>query len=117
MGQTINEVRKRLWQGQDPFGNPMQSHATDKQGWGGSEHPFLSSGIEQLKPGVVIEVGVWKGASVIFMAKKLRDFGLDAVVIAVDTWLGSVEKLDQSDRAVGHQADARLPAALFHLRG
>jgi Methyltransferase domain len=91
MGETINEIRNRLWQGQDPFADPMQGHATDKQGWGGSEHPFLSSGIEQLRPRVVIEVGVWKGASVIFMAKKLRELGLDAVVIAIDTWLGSVE--------------------------
>ena len=40
---------------------------------------------------MVVEVGVWKGGSVVFMAKCLRDLGIDGVIIAVDTWLGSSE--------------------------
>jgi predicted O-methyltransferase YrrM len=37
----------------------------------------------------VVEIGVWKGGSVITMAKALSELGLDGVVIAIDTWLGS----------------------------
>lgn len=41
------------------------------------------------RPGVVIEIGVWKGASSITMARRLQELGMDGAVIAVDTWLGA----------------------------
>ena len=89
MGETIKDVRARLWRGQNPFaGLPPKLYQRDEQGWQ-SQHPYLSIGVEQMRPRVVVEVGVWKGGSTIFMAKKMRELGLDAVVIAVDTWLGS----------------------------
>ena len=34
---------------------------------------------------------MWKGASVVTMAKEIQRLKLDAVVIAIDTWLGSSE--------------------------
>jgi predicted O-methyltransferase YrrM len=40
---------------------------------------------------VVVEVGVWKGASVVTMAKEIQRLTLDTAVIAIDTWLGSSE--------------------------
>jgi hypothetical protein len=39
----------------------------------------------------VVEVGVWKGDSLLALAENAKQLGLDAVVIAVDTWLGSWE--------------------------
>ena len=36
-------------------------------------------------------MGVWKGASFVTMAKEIQRLKLDAVVIAIDTWLGSSE--------------------------
>ncbi len=44
-----------------------------------------------MRPTIVVEVGVWKGASVVTMAKEVERQKLDAVVIAIDTWLGSSE--------------------------
>ena len=44
-----------------------------------------------MRPAIVVEVGVWKGASVVTMAKEMQRLKLDAVVIAIDTWLGSSE--------------------------
>ena len=38
---------------------------------------------------MVVEVGVWKGGSVIEMAKFLKSHEIDGAVIAVDTWLGA----------------------------
>ncbi len=70
--RVIDELRAKIWQGQNPFSDLPPGHAVDAQGWGGSEHPLLAEGIEKLRPRVVIEIGVWKGASAIFMAKKLR---------------------------------------------
>jgi hypothetical protein len=91
MGETIKALREKLWLGENPFADPPPGHTPDIQGWGGSQHPLLIEGIEKLRPKIIVEVGVWKGASVIFMAKKLREMGLDAAIIAIDTWLGSVE--------------------------
>lgn len=47
--------------------------------------------IEALKPGVVVEVGAWKGATSVFLAKKMRAVRPDSCLLCVDTWLGSVE--------------------------
>ncbi len=40
---------------------------------------------------MIVEVGVWKGASTIKMAQMLQNNALDGCVIAVDTWLGAVD--------------------------
>jgi hypothetical protein len=91
----LNPIRQmligRLWRGNDPFrgllGNLFEF---DLQGWG-SQHEYLSDAIEQLRPSVIVEVGVWKGGSTVFMADVAKRLGLPTVVIAVDTWLGSSE--------------------------
>jgi hypothetical protein len=93
--RPINEVRQmlveRLWRGNDPFrAFPSNLFEHDLQGWG-SQHPYLSEALELLRPSVIVEVGVWKGASTIFMAEAAKRLGLSSVIIAVDTWLGSSE--------------------------
>lgn len=62
--------------------------ALDLQGWN-SAHPIFKHMLQQVKPATVIEVGSWKGASVIHMAKLARSLGLRSQFICVDTWLGS----------------------------
>lgn len=57
----------------------------DVQGWN-SEHGIFKELIARVNPKVIIEVGTWKGASAIAMAKLS-----DAKIYCVDTWLGSVE--------------------------
>jgi predicted O-methyltransferase YrrM len=71
---------------------------TDHQGWN-STHRWLAQAIAEVHPQVVVEIGVWKGASVINMASWMRDLGLNGVVIAVDTWLGSAEHWGSDDVA------------------
>lgn len=60
-------------------------------GWDSSQHPVLHTLIEELRPERIIEVGVWLGASVWWMAKKVNELKLDTEIIAIDTWLGSPE--------------------------
>lgn len=85
------ELIDALWRGFDPFaGFPEHLYEVDLQGWGES-HPYLTDAVVELHPRILVEVGVWKGASVIKMASKLKELGIDGVIIAVDTWLGSYE--------------------------
>ena len=82
----------RFWRGIDPFSGIVASPSEfDMQGWGGSKHPWLEETIRTLRPKIVIEVGAWKGASVIHMADCMRRSQVPGLVIAVDTWLGSAE--------------------------
>jgi len=82
---------QRIWRGNDPFsGFPANLFEYDLQGWG-SQHPYLRQAIERTQPSVIVEIGVWKGGSTVFMAQAAKSLGLACVVIAVDTWLGSSE--------------------------
>jgi hypothetical protein len=64
----------------------------DIQGWG-SEHPLFAVLLQHVQPALVVEVGSWKGASVIHMAKVAHTLNLSTKFICVDTWLGSNEVL------------------------
>ena len=85
------QILDKLFFGRDPLKDfPQGRFAGDLQGWH-SDHPYLARAIREARPTLVVEVGVWKGASVVTMAKEIQRLGLDAVVIAIDTWLGSSE--------------------------
>jgi predicted O-methyltransferase YrrM len=93
--QPLNPIRQmlidRLWRGNDPFqAFPGNLFEYDLQGWN-SQHAYLNDAIAEFRPSVIVEVGVWKGGSTVFMANAARALGLTSVVIAVDTWLGSSE--------------------------
>lgn len=91
LGTALALARTALWRGADPFhGLPSGLFQVDLQGWN-SDHRYLSDSVERVRPAFIVEMGVWKGASTLFMASKLREHAIDGVVIAVDTWLGSSE--------------------------
>ena len=62
--------------------------ASDLQGWN-SQHESLQRAAETAT--IIIDVGVWKGASTIFLAGLLKQRGTKGCVIAIDTFLGSLE--------------------------
>ncbi len=89
--EARREVLQALWHGRDPFaGFPAGVYAVDKQGWN-SGHDYLTRAVREVRPRIVVEVGVWKGGSTLTMARALRELQIDGVVIAIDTWLGSSE--------------------------
>jgi hypothetical protein len=81
-----------IFEGFDVTGYPM-----DRRGWGGDSAAFGEI-IREKRPGFIIEVGTWKGASALTMAEALEREGIDGRILCVDTWLGALEFWsDQSD--------------------
>ncbi len=65
--------------------------ALDRQGWS-SDHPIFAQIIAKARPSLIIEVGTWKGASAIHMARAAKEESLnDFEIVYIDTWLGSSE--------------------------
>lgn len=72
--------------GFDPAPYPIDVH-----GWG-SDAPVFRELIGQVQPRLIIEVGTWKGASAIHMARCCFLLNLvDTQIVCVDTWLGALE--------------------------
>ncbi len=69
-----------------------QEYSSDLQGWGSTD-PLFAQLIDQTRPKIIIEVGTWKGASAIHMAKLLQEKQIDCTIICIDTWLGALEHL------------------------
>jgi len=67
----------------------------DLQGWN-SVNPVFPAIMQSAGPAVLIDVGVWKGGSTLYLADLLREQGIDGAVIAVDTFLGSPEHWDRA---------------------
>ncbi|KQP91340.1 methyltransferase [Methylobacterium sp. Leaf113] len=104
---TRGALLDAFWHGRDPFANPPDDlRPLDLQGWR-SVHPYLDAAITEFRPAVVVEIGVWKGASSLNLARTMAAHGVDGTVIAVDTWLGAVD----------HWADPALFAELVTEHG
>lgn len=78
--------REDIWRGFHPSG-PWQNVI---QGWNGI-YPAFKQFLSEAPNKIFIDVGVWKGQSSIFVAEWMRDSAIDGCVIAVDTFLGSLE--------------------------
>lgn len=65
----------------------------DLHGWA-SEGPVFNKLIEEIKPELIVEVGTWKGASAVNIARLASANNPEAKVVCVDTWLGSPEFWD-----------------------
>ncbi len=89
MPSAKSEMIDRIWYGKDPFAGGAKA-PVDHHGWN-SHHLYLTRAIETVRPRVVVEVGVWKGGSVMTMAEAMKVNQIDGAVIAIDTWLGSSE--------------------------
>jgi hypothetical protein len=113
--RAIEEIRQKLWKGQNPFAQlKVTNHKIDAFSFG-QPHHFLIDRLAELKPRVIVEVGVWKGGSTLFMANALRKLQLDAVVISVDTWLGSVEHWENDKWFASLQMRAGYPQLYYNF--
>jgi hypothetical protein len=69
---------------------PARPREASIQGWNGMYPPFKRF-LAEAPNKIFIDVGVWKGQSTVFVAEFMRESGIDGCVVAVDTFLGSVE--------------------------
>lgn len=92
------DVRGLLFTESPYKGFDAEAYPLDLQGWN-STAPIFAELLAKVQPGLIIEVGSWKGASAVHMAMESRRLGLDAHILCVDTWLGSAEFwVDLGDR-------------------
>ena len=80
--------------GSSPFdGFPAEEYASDLQGWN-SEHPIFEEVIRSRRPRRILEVGTWKGASAIHMARLCRRHAISCEeIVCVDTWPGDANTI------------------------
>ena len=74
----------------DYSGLDLDGFDVDLQGWA-SGHPIFDRLLRDVRPSVVIELGTWKGASLLRMHGIARELELTTAFVSVDTWLGSSE--------------------------
>jgi hypothetical protein len=89
----MNSLRQEIYGTLDPYDN-LQILESDNQGWA-SDSPVFEEIIKELQPKLIVEVGTWKGASAIHMAKTCLNFYSDFEIVCVDTFMGSVEHWTQ----------------------
>ncbi|WP_287284350.1 class I SAM-dependent methyltransferase, partial [Okeania sp. SIO2G4] len=76
---------------ENPYnGFDFKQYKMDLQGWNG-KHKVFAEMIPTVNPKIIIEVGVWKGQATVHMAEIATKADPKAIVISVDTWLGSPE--------------------------
>lgn len=83
------DIMKKLF-GHNVYEGFAPSLEEDLQGWN-SYAPVFARLFNELRPRVVVDVGVWKGASTIHLAGMLRDAGIDGAVIGIDVFLGNFD--------------------------
>ncbi len=98
-GSVYHEVMRRI-HGTDIYAGFVPMFPEDRQGWN-SEHPIFDEIVHATRPDIIIDVGAWKGASTIFLAELQKKHAIPGIVIAVDTFLGSVEHWDRASGFAG----------------
>jgi Methyltransferase domain len=98
-GPTYLELMRRI-HGTNIYAGFTPNLIEDRQGWN-SNHPAFEQIIRNTRPDIIIDVGVWKGASTIVLADLLRSHNVPGAVIGIDTFLGSAEHCDQTSGFAG----------------
>jgi SAM-dependent methyltransferase len=98
-GPTYMELMRRI-HGTNIYAGFTPGLTEDRQGWN-SHHPAFEEIIRNLRPDIVIDVGVWKGTSTILLADLLKRYRVPGAVIGVDTFLGNLEHWDRTSGFAG----------------
>ena len=108
----------RLLHKTNPYdGFDFQAVSYDAHGWGG-ESPAFRELLSQARPRLIVEVGTWKGASALEMARITRELDLTTQIVCIDTWLGALEFwTDQEDpkRYLSLQLRHGYPTAYYQF--
>lgn len=85
----MEKVRNKIHGTHDPYAG-FDPITYDIQGWASYSQCFEDT-IREIQPKIIVEVGTWKGASAIHMAKTCKKYYDDFEIICVDTFLASYE--------------------------
>ena len=99
------QVRSLLFS-EDPYADFHIVLPRDLQGWD-PDNPLFGKVIADVKPKLIVEVGTWKGASAIHMAKICRKLELNTEIVCIDTWLGNWQHWARTS-GIGSRIDLRL---------
>ena len=100
MGTLAQSLIKKL-QITNPYeGFDYQQYPLDLSG-GGFLPGFILPLMEITRPRLIIEVGTWKGTSAVQMASIMGNLGIDGALICIDTWLGGLEHILNTDPVWG----------------
>lgn len=91
----MENIRQLIFGSHDPY-KDFKPIGYDLQGWN-SNVPAFEKCLNEVNPKFIIEVGSWKGASAIHMARLLKRTTTDFHILCIDTWLGSVEHWSKED--------------------
>jgi hypothetical protein len=95
-GKNVGSVKlaaegMRAIHGRDIFAEFTPVPERDVQGCN-DQHQTMTQLVEELRHKVVVYLRVHKGPSSIFLARKLKESGIDGFVVAVDTFLSMPEQ-------------------------
>ncbi|HME22595.1 MAG TPA: class I SAM-dependent methyltransferase [Acetobacteraceae bacterium] len=110
MSRVRHDLVTRLWRGRDPFLDlpsdlPSDLREVDMRG-ASQGHAFIGPAVAAAHPGIVVDVGAGKGGSTIAFARELRNGRMNAVVVAVDTFLGDVSSWSNDEEFEGMEYEA-----------
>jgi predicted O-methyltransferase YrrM len=111
---SLREFVKALELDAAPAKFDADAAGVDMQGWA-SQSPLFAQVIDKTKPREIVEVGTWKGASAIHMAKLARAHHPDAAVLCIDTWLGSMQMWDFDDVRRDLDREHGFPRVYHHF--
>jgi hypothetical protein len=86
-----------------PYDNPYEGFDYSRYQYdtsGGVAHAVFEPVIDRLRPRIIIEVGSWKGSSALHIASLIKKKSISGIVLCVDTWLGTVNNMLQSNDPV-----------------
>lgn len=83
----FNLLLEKIHQGVNPYTNfPANDWCGTWYGDPGATREIFNIAIDQIKPGLIVEVGSFVGESAIHMANFLKWRGSEAAILCVDTW-------------------------------
>ena len=92
---SFEQLRGLIWGSHDVFHDFHVLENATINGWGPGA-AFYDILLEFKRVHLALEVGVWKGQSAIHIANAMKKRDGASVLVAMDTWLGSLEFLQQN---------------------
>ena len=89
-GGSCEHSLKSFYFEHDVYGHFQPLKDASLSGWSPGKG-FYERLVREVHPKLIVEVGVWRGLSLVHLAESIKEITSGGAVIAVDTWLGAPE--------------------------